>query len=128
MSRYTVDGDEVTDTGVSPQLVWTKVPTGLKLWSEAEAAIPSGFRIPTLAEFQSLVAGQKAVPADFAAAFGEGNAPVAWFWVKKTFLGRLLGRVLEKPGHVAAKFVWEGRILPFNRRIVQARARFVKTA
>jgi hypothetical protein len=95
--------------------------------------LPEGILVPTLAEMKTLIDGQKAAPEDFAAAFGEGNAPVGWYWVYS--IDPALENVwqatysqtneaaealsLKKPGHVAAWFNWQGN-QPCNRRILQA--------
>ena len=119
-------------------LIWAKVPTAALLWDEAVAALGSGKRIPTLAEMKGLIDGQRAVPADFAAAFGESNAPVEWYWVNSIDPARedvwqagpqtqALAEALslEKPGHVSAWFNWQGN-QPRNRRILEALLREVE--
>ena len=88
--------------------------------------------VPTLDEMKTLIDGQRAAPADFAAAFGEGNAPVGWYWVhsidparnnvweagpQTEQLAEDLSR--EKPGHVAAWFNYQGNE-PRSRRILHA--------
>jgi hypothetical protein len=134
---FTDNGTYVTDTTTG--INWSKVPTEKKLWGEAlEAAPDSSWRLPTLAELQTLIANQKADVAGCAAAFGEGNLPTDWFWVYKIDPARQsiwdasnkspeAAEVvaLEKPGHVAALFVWMG-FTPANRRVEQALCRYVQ--
>jgi hypothetical protein len=132
-----MDGS-VTDT-VST-LTWKKAPSNTKLlWDEAAADAPSGWRLPTLDEIQSLLKGQKEDLAGCAAAFGEENLPTDWFWVYKidpAYAAKwqsTLGKTpelaeewsVEKPGHVAAYFVWMGR-QPANNRRIEARCRYVQ--
>ena len=118
-------------------LTWKQVPTARLLWDTAADA-PSGWRIPTLDELQTLIADQKADLAGCAAAFGEGNLPTDWFWVYKIDPAResvwqASGKTadeaealaLEKPGHVAALFVWQG-FKPWNNRRIEALCRYVQ--
>ena len=135
MARFDdIGGGQVRDNVTN--YIWEKVPTARTQWNEL--SIPSGHHIPTLDEMKTLIDGQKAAPDDFAAAFGEGNAPVDWYWVHKIdpareniwqagphaeALAELLS--LEKPGHVAAWFNWEGNE-PRNRRLLEALCRFVE--
>jgi hypothetical protein len=118
-------------------LNWKKAPTERLLWDKAAADAPSGWRIPTLEELQSLIAAQKADLAGCTAAFGD-NLPTDWFWVYKIDPARenlwdASGKTaaeaevlaLEKPGHVAAYFVWMG-FTPSNRRMEQALCRYVE--
>jgi len=137
MARFEdIGGGEVRDNDTN--LIWAKVPTAAVLWGEAVAALGSGKRVPTLAEMKGLIDGQRAEPADFAAAFGAGNAPVEWYWVnsidparenvwqagpKTQALAEALS--LEKPGHVSAWFNWQGN-QPRNRRILEALLREVE--
>lgn len=135
---FTNNGDGSVTDSVSG-LTWKRVPSNLKLWHEAAIVdAPAGFRIPTLDELQSLLADQKADLAGCTAAFGEDNLPTDWFWVHKIDpaqeavwsagpkteeLAEDLS--LEKPGHVAAYFVWMGR-QPANNRRIEARCRYVQ--
>jgi hypothetical protein len=137
MARFEeINANEVLDNDTD--LVWAKVPTAALLWGEAVAALGSGKRVPTLAEMKDLIDGQRAVPADFAAAFGESNAPVEWYWVNSIDPARenvwqagpqtqALAEALslEKPGHVSAWFNWQGN-QPRNRRILEALLREVE--
>ena len=105
---------------VIAQIGWNDLPQSIIL-------------VPTLAEMKTLIDGQRAVPADFAAAFGEGNAPIGWYWVysidparenvwqaAESQTNQLAEDLsLEKPGHVAAWFNWQGN-QPRNRRLLQA--------
>ena len=115
-----IGSGEVRDNDTD--LVWAKVPTATKLWDEAVASLGSGKRIPTLAEMKGLIDGQRAEPADFAAAFGAGNAPVEWYWVEKF---NAADELQGEPGHFAAWFNWEGN-QPRNRRILEALLREVE--
>ncbi len=131
-----IGGGQVEDTETG--LVWQKVPSAASLWDEAVASLVGSKRIPTLDEVKGLLDGQKAVPADFAAAFGAGNAPVDWFWCHVIPVGKQaewtagpkteeLAEKLsaEKPGHVAAWSNWAGN-KPVNRRILKAMLRSVE--
>jgi hypothetical protein len=125
--------DDVTD------LVWAKVPTENVSWGDRPSPVGNE-RIPTLDEMKTLIDGQREVPEDFAAAFGEGNAPVGWYWVyeidparqniwdaadpKTDALAQDLA--LRKPGHVAAWFNYQGNE-PCSRRILAARFRTVES-
>lgn len=121
MARFEdIGSGEVRDNETN--LIWAKVPTAAKLWDEAVATLGSGKRIPTLAEMKGLIDGQRAAPADFAAAFGEGNAPVEWYWVEKF---NAANELQGEPGHFAAWFNWEGN-QPRNRRILEALLREVE--
>lgn len=123
--------------------IWYKEPTASLAWKDLPnpSLIATDLHIPTLDEMQGLIEGQRAVPEDFAAAFGEENIPVDWYWVHKIDPAReavwldalALGGgtealaetlSLEKPGHVAAWFNWQGNE-PWNRRLLRARCRFV---
>ena len=104
-------------------LNWKVQPTERQLWREAEAGIPSGWRIPTLDEVQGLIAGQKANLEDCNDAFGPGNLPTDWFWVHKF---NAAGEEQGSPGAFAAYFVWMG-FTPANRRLEQALCRYVQT-
>lgn len=131
-----IGGGEVRDN--TTNLVWQKDPSAASLWDESVIALGTGKRIPTVDEVKTLLDGQKAVPADFAAAFGEGNAPVDWFWCHvipqgkqaewaagpktETLAEKLSG---EKPGHVAAWSNWSGN-QPVTRRILKAMLRSVE--
>ena len=119
-------------------LTWKQAPTARLLWDTAAADAPSGWRMPTLDELQTLIADQKADLAGCAAAFGEGNLPTDWFWVYKIDPAResvwqASGKTadeaealaLEKPGHVAALFVWQG-FKPWNNRRIEALCRYVQ--
>lgn len=137
MARFEdIGGGKVEDTETG--LVWQKVPSAASLWDEAVAALVGDERIPTLDEMKTLLDGQKDVPADFAAAFGEDNAPVDWFWCHAIPVGKqaewtagpkteALAEKLstEKPGHVAAWSNWAGN-KPVNRRILKAMLRSVE--
>jgi hypothetical protein len=130
------NGTDVTDETTG--YIWKKDPSNTKLlWDKAAADAPSGWRLPTLAELQTLIADQKANLADCALAFGD-NLPTDWFWVYKIDPARenvwdASGKTaieaeaiaLEKPGHVAAYFVWMG-FTPANRRVEQALCRYIK--
>ena len=134
---FTDNGTYVTDTTTGYN--WKKAPSAsLKLFDEAASDAPSGWRLPTLAEYQTLLADQKADVAGCAAAFGAGNLPTAWFWVYKIDPGRqnlwdagtktafeAETLALEKPGHVAALFSWFG-FTPANRRLEAALARYIE--
>ena len=132
---FTDNGTYVTDT--ESGLNWKKAPTERLLWDEAAEDAPSGWRIPTLEELQSLIANQKADLAGCTAAFGD-NLPTDWFWVYKIDPARenlwdasektaaeAEALALEKPGHVAAYFVWMG-FQPSNRRMERALCRYVE--
>lgn len=125
--------DDVTD------LTWAKVPTENVSWGDGPAFVGNE-RTPTLDEMKTLIDGQREVPEDFAAAFGEGNAPVGWYWVHEIDPGRqniwsvALNQTealaedlsLRKPGHVAAWFNYQGN-QPRSRRILAARFRTVES-
>jgi hypothetical protein len=108
--------------------VWEQNVIAQCSWND----LPEGILVPTLAEMKTLIDGQRAVPAEFAAAFGEGNAPIGWYWVHSIDPARenvweagpqteqlAEDLSLEKPGHVSAWFNWQGN-QPRNRRILQA--------
>lgn len=131
-----IGGGKVEDTETG--LVWQKVPSAASLWDEAVASLVGDARIPTVDEVKTLLDGQKAVPSDFAAAFGDGNAPVDWFWCHVIPKGKqaewaagpkteALAEKLsgEKPGHVAAWSNWSGK-QPVTRRILKAMLRSVE--
>lgn len=133
---FTNHGSYVTDE--TSGLNWKTAPTARLLWGTAVANIPTGWRIPTLNEMQSLIANQKAELASCTAAFGADNLPTDFFWVHKIDparedLWQASGKSeaeaedlsLEKPGHVAAYFVWMG-FTPINRRMEQALCRYVQ--
>ena len=116
---------------------WKQAPTERLLWDTATEA-PSGWRIPTLDELRTLIADQTADLAGGAAAFGAGNLPTDWFWVYKIDPAResvwqaggktaaeAEALALEKPGHVAALFVWQG-FKPWNNRRIEALCRYVQ--
>ena len=129
------NGDGSVTDSVST-LTWKKAPVARGLWDAL--VIPSGWRIPTLEELQSLLKDQKADEAGCTAAFGAANLPTDWFWVHVIPMGKAaewdagpktedLAEKLsaEKPGHVAAYFVWMG-FEPMNRRMTEALCRFVQ--
>jgi hypothetical protein len=130
------NGTYVTDTTTGYN--WKKVPSNVKsLWDEAAADAPSGWRLPTVAELQTLIADQKADLAGCTLAFGD-NLPTDWFWTYKIDPARenvwaASGKTaaeaeaiaLEKPGHVASCFVWMG-FAPMNRRVEQALCRYIE--
>ena len=87
MPRFTNHTTYVNDSVTG--LNWKVEPTERMLWREAEAGIPSGWRIPTLDEVQGLIAGQKANLEDCNEAFGAGNLPTDWFWVHKRWPDRV---------------------------------------
>lgn len=134
-----IDNEDGSVTDTTTGYNWKKAPSStLKLFDEAVSDAPSGWRLPTLAEYQTLLADQKADVAGCAAAFGAGNLPTAWFWVYKIDPGRqnlwnASGKTafeaetvaLEKPGHVAALFSWFG-FTPANRRLEAALARYIE--
>lgn len=138
---FTDNGDgSVTDSTTGYK--WKKTPAsnGEKLlWDEAAADAPAGWRLPTLAELQSLIADQKADLAGCTAAFGD-NLPTDWFWVYKIDPAEEVAWqasaktatvaediALEKPGHIAAYFVWMG-FTPANRRLERALCRYIEIA
>ena len=121
MPRFTNHTTYVYDNVT--ELNWKVEPTERQLWREAEAGIPSGWRIPTLAEVQSLIAGQKDNLAECNAAFGAGNLPTDWFWVHKL---NAAGEEQGSPGAFAAYFVSMG-FTPINRRLERALCRYVQT-
>jgi hypothetical protein len=144
MARF-VDLEEgyVEDT-VTGKL-WQKVPTAPLAWKDLPdpSILITNLHIPTLDELKGLIDGQREDPESFAEAFGEDNAPVEWYWVHKIDPGReaeWLAAVavaaetealaeklsLEKPGHVAAWFNYEGNE-PWHRRLLKARCRFVQS-
>jgi len=133
-----IDNEDGSVTDTVSNLTWKQAPSEkLVLFDTAVAEAPAGWRLPTLAEYQTLIADQKANVAGCAAAFGAGNLPTAWFWVYKIDPGRqniwnasaktaedAEIVALEKPGHVAALFSWMG-FTPANRRLEAALARYV---
>ena len=134
---FTDNGNGSVTDSVSG-LTWKQAPTARLLWDTAATDAPSGWRIPTLDELQTLIADQKAALANCAAAFGEGNLPTDWFWVYKIDPARenvwqASGKTadeaealaLERPGHVAALFVWQG-FKPWNNRRIEALCRYVQ--
>ena len=125
-------------TDLTSGLVWKKAPTARLLWDTAAAEAEPLWRIPTLDELQTLIADQRAEPAGCAAAFGEENLPTDWFWVYKVDPAhetnwQASGKsaadaeyvAMEKPGHVAALFVWQG-FKPWNNRRIEALCRYVQ--
>ena len=135
-----IDNENGSVTDLTTSRTWKQAPTDRLLWDTAVAEAPENWRIPTLDELQTLLADQKAELADCATAFGEGNLPTDWFWVYKIDPAHQADWLassrtpadaekyaLEKPGHVAAYFVWMGR-LPANRRLEQALCRYVRYA
>lgn len=134
---FTDNGNGSVTDSVST-LTWKQAPTSRLLWDTAATEAETGWRIPTLDELQTLIANQKADLAGCAAAFGEGNLPTNWFWVYKIDPAResmwqASGKTaaeaealaLEKPGHVAALFVWQG-FKPWNNRRIEALCRYVQ--
>jgi len=133
-----IDNEDGSVTDTASGLTWKQAPSDtLVLFKTAVSEAPTGWRLPTLEEFQTLLADQKADVAGCAAAFGAGNLPTAWFWVYKIDPARknLWDAsaktaedaeivALEKPGHVAALFSWMG-FTPANRRLEAALARYV---
>lgn len=111
MSRFVRSENEVVDNETN--LVWNRTPIPVSLWNDLTP--PAGKSIPSLEQLQTLIDGQKAVPEDFAAAFGTNNAPVVWYWVSES----------KTPGHVAAWFNWAGNKVR-NRRLLKAFCRFVE--
>lgn len=133
MARFVRSGDEVVDNDTN--LVWQLAPTAKVGWDDL--APPSGLSVPTLEEMKTLIDGQKQVPEDFAAAFGD-NAPVDWYWVWKIDPAKqaawdasgksvedAVKYSLEKPGHVAVWSNWAGNA-PVNRRLLEALCRYVE--
>jgi hypothetical protein len=133
MPRFTVSGDEVTDTETT--LIWfydgasgPRIP-----YSQAVDEIPAGFRLPSQADVQSLVKAQKVDTADFTSAFP--GLKLDWYWIvtpspKPDATGGSIDPLLidtYKPsvGKWASKFLWAG-VLPFTRRLIKARALYVK--
>jgi len=125
-------------TDLTSGLVWKKAPTARLLWDTAAAEAEPLWRIPTLDELQTLIADQRADLAGCAAAFGEENLPTDWFWVYKIDPAhetnwQASGKsaadaeavALERPGHVAALFVWQG-FKPWNNRRIEALCRYVQ--
>jgi len=136
MARFENHSSYVTDTDYNRN--WMILPVERCLWSKAVEEAPVGWRIPTLDELQSLLAGQKEWLEQCNNAFGDDNLPTDWFWVYKIDPARQAewdasdkspaaaeALSLEKPGHVAAYFVWMGR-QPANRRIESALCRYVQ--
>jgi hypothetical protein len=134
---FTDNGNGSVTDSVSG-LTWKQAPTARLLWDTAATDAEAGWRIPTLDELQTLIADQKADLAGCAAAFGDGNLPTDWFWVYKIDPAResvwqASGKTadeaealaLEKPGHVAALFVWQG-FKPWNNRRIEALCRYVQ--
>ena len=132
------DNNDGSVTDLTSGLVWKKAPTARLLWDTAAAEAEPLWRIPTLDELQTLIADQRAEPASCAAAFGEGNLPTDWFWVYKIDPAhetnwQASGKsaadaeyvAMEKPGHVAALFVWQG-FKPWNNRRIEALCRYVQ--
>lgn len=133
-----IDNENGSVTDTTSGLTWKQAPSEtLVLFKTAVSEAPSGWRLPTLEEYQTLLADQKADVAGCAAAFGAGNLPTAWFWVYKIDPARkgiwdasmktaedAEKVALEKPGHVAALFSWMG-FTPANRRLEAALARYV---
>ena len=133
MPRFVRVGDEVTDTETT--LIWfydgasgPRIP-----YSQAVDEIPAGFRLPSQADVQSLVKAQKVDTADFTAAFP--GLKLDWYWIvtpspKPDATGGSIDPLLidtYKPsvGKWASKFLWAG-VLPFTRRLIKARALYVK--
>lgn len=122
-------------------LTWAKVPTENVSWGDRPSfSLRTNQRVPTLDDMKTLINGQREVPEDFAAAFGEGNAPAGWYWVHEIDPARqniwdvainqteaLAEELsLRKPGHVAAWFNYQGNE-PWSRRILAARFRIVES-
>lgn len=135
MPRFTVNSGAGTVLDTETGLLWkfplvnaARIP-----YSQAADEIPSGFRIPSQADVQSLVKAQKVDSAEFNAAFPD--IKLDWYWIvtpspKPDATGGSIDPLLietYKPsvGKWASKFLWAG-VLPFTRRLIKARALYVQ--
>lgn len=135
MPRFTVNSGAGTVFDTETNLLWKfPLPNPARIpYSQAADEIPSGFRIPSQADVQSLVKAQKVDSAEFNAAFP--NIKLDWYWIVTPHLrpgatGGAIDPLLittyrPSVGKWASKFLWAG-VLPFTRRLIKARALYVQ--
>jgi hypothetical protein len=135
MSRFIVDSEAGTVLDDDTSLIWkfplvnaARIP-----YSQAVSEIPEGFRLPSQADIQSLLKAQKIDTADFNEAFP--GIKLDWYWIvtpspKPDATGSdadplFIATYKPSVGKWASRFLWAG-VLPFTRRLIKARALYVK--
>ncbi|MBL9039684.1 MAG: DUF1566 domain-containing protein [Archangium sp.] len=87
--RYTLEAERVRDTTAS--LTWQRAASGPMAFSDAQAACagasPSGWRLPTIKELQTLVDYRAVPPAPAIDAAAFPSTPGEAFWSSTPLLG-----------------------------------------